>query len=146
MRLSDEPDYLFAVPAAAIGDYAGARISLLRLIERARQEPPEDSPLGYLLQVLGSVEACAGNAAGGHALHREAIDLDPASPLPHLLYAKSLLEAFKLPEEARAQLAKAEALFGSTLNRDDPDQPTGWYKEQVHELEARLGSGRRSKA
>lgn len=142
MRLSDEPDYLFAVPAAAAGDYAGARTSLLRLIGRARQERAEDSHLGYLLQVLGSVEARAGNAAEGHALHREAIDLDSASPLPRLLYAKSLLEAFKLPEEAKAQLAKAEAIFGSMLNRDDSDEPIAWYEEQFHELGARLGAKR----
>lgn len=142
MRLSDEPDFLFAIPAAVAGDFSGARTSLLRLIARARQEQNQDGHLGYLLQVLGGVEARAGNAVEGHALHQEAISLDLGSPLPRLLYAKSLLEAFKLPEEAKAQLAKAEAIFESVPKRDDPDEPIAWYEEQFRELGARLGMRR----
>src|SRR5438093_9463178 len=83
MRLSDQPEYRVAIPAAMSGDYSTARDNLNVLIWRARGENDVQT-LGHLLQVLGDVEARTGNEEFGHALHMEAVGLDADSPLPLL--------------------------------------------------------------
>ena len=84
MRLSDQPEYLTAIPAALNGDYVTARSNLLPLLSRARAEG-DTATICYLLQTMGDIEARSGNQDRGHKLHLEAVALDPKSPLPILL-------------------------------------------------------------
>jgi hypothetical protein len=133
MRLSDQPEYQAAVPAALSGDHATARSNLEVLIARARAEKDVHS-LGQLLQILGDVEARTGNAELGHKLHMEAVQLDADSPYPLLRYAQGLLDAFKRADLAKARLADAEAMLNSKPNLAEDELPRSWYQSEFERL------------
>jgi predicted Zn-dependent protease len=134
MRLSDEPQYLAAVPAAYNGDFETARINLKALISRARIEG-DTLTAGYLLQVLGDVEARANNTEVAHSLHQEALSLDAGNPLPLLLYAKGLLRAFRRPDLALSRLVEVQALIESGRWKPGEDEPNReWYEREISDL------------
>jgi hypothetical protein len=133
MRLSDQPEYRAAIPAAMRGDYTTARSSLQLLISRARDEKDVQT-LGHLLQTLGDVEARAGNHELGHKLHMEAVQLDPDSPYPLLRYAQGLLDAFKRADLAKARLADAEAMLDSNPSLATEELPRSWYQSEFDRL------------
>ena len=133
MRLSDQPEYRVAIPAAMSGDYATARSNLEMLISRARSE--KDGPsLGQLLQTLGDVEARCGNEELGHKLHMEAVQLDAKSPYPLLRYAQGLLDAFKRADLAKARLADAEAMLNLKTSLAPDELPRTWYQSEFERL------------
>src|SRR5687768_4263473 len=133
MRLSDQPEYRVAIPAAMSGDYPTARSNLQVLITRARTEKDVHS-LGHLLQILGDVEARAGNEEQGHKLHMEAVQLDANSPYPLLRYAQGLLDAFKRADLAKVRLAEAEAMLNSNPNLAAEELPRRWYQSEFERL------------
>ena len=134
MRLSDQPEYRVAIPASHSGDFATARANLETLVSRARSEG-DIQTASYLLQVLGDVEARAGNIELAHSLHKEGLALDPGSPLPLLHYAKGLLRAFKRPDLALSRLAEAEALLTSGNWRPgESEMSRDWYETEFNEL------------
>jgi len=91
------------------------------------------------MQTLANVEAKAGNPELAHALHKQAIGLDPSSPLPLLMYAKGLLTAFHSPKWAEAYLAQAEKLLNSTgwVPHDD-ELSREWYLREFDELRGKI--------
>jgi hypothetical protein len=138
MKLSEQPEYRIAIPAAAIGDYATARTNLETLVARAEAQGDE-TIAGYLLQKLGNVEASAGNFELGHALHKRAIDLDPSSPSPVLLYARGLAREFRQPAQALAHLATVEAWVSSPNWTPQEDEfGREWYMHECQELRASI--------
>jgi len=137
MRLSDQPEYRVAIPAAMSGDYSTARDNLNVLIWRARGENDVHT-LGHLLQVLGDVEARTGNEEFGHALHMEAVRLDADSPLPLLRYAQGLLEAFRRADLAKERLADAEAMLNSKRALGTDELPRSWYQAEFERLRKEL--------
>jgi len=133
MRLSDQPEYKAAIPAALDGDFATARYNLRALMARADAEGDKASA-GYLRHILGDIEAKAGNPTLGHSLHLEAIALDPQSPLSLLLYAQGLLRAFREPDLAKARLTEAKTLLGTSPPSDSNELPPEWYEKEFDEL------------
>src|SRR6267142_3303294 len=117
MKLSEQREYLIAIPAKVRGDYQTARSNLEALISRLRIEP--GTPwLGFILQTLGDVEALDGRLEEGHRLHQEAVALDPGSPMPLLHYAEGLLRAFARPDLAKLRLSEAEAKLADSSWRE----------------------------
>lgn len=138
MRLSDQAEYLIAIPAMVAGDHARARSNLATLLVRAEADG-DLCAVGYLLQTLGNIEAKDGNLAAGHALHQRAINLDPKSPLPLLEYAKGLFRVFECSSLAEEQLARAEALLSSTSWIPEEDEPSReWYQKELDELRDKM--------
>ena len=133
MRLSDQPEYRVAIPAAVSGDYATARSNLEVLILRARAEN-DGFVLGHLLQTLGDVEARCGNEELGHKLHMEAVQLDAESPYPLLRYAQGLLGAFRRADLAKARLADAEAMLNSKSSLGADELSRTWYQSEFERL------------
>jgi hypothetical protein len=132
MRLSDQSEYIAAKVAEGKGDLSGARRYLQAVLERARSKGDGWNVIA-LLQQLGDIEAKAGNLESAHSLHIEAIGLDRSSPLPVLLYAKSLLSVFQRPDLARSRAADAEALLASFESSED-EMPRDWYEREIHAL------------
>jgi predicted Zn-dependent protease len=129
VELSKQAEYRIAIPAAVDGDYATARVNLEILLARCADES-DLGTRGYLLQVLGNIEARDGKIQRGHELHQAALRLDPDSPLPQLLYAKGLLRAFGDPAGAQARLVTLE----SHLAENPPDEEgmgAAWYREEI---------------
>ena len=123
MKLSEQPEYLVAIPAALSRDFSTARKNLQILLSRAKGEK-DTQTTGYLLQVLGDVEAEADNIEVAHSLHEEALSLDPGNPRPQLLYAKGLLRAFRRPDLALRRLTEVETLISSGRWEPDEDEPS----------------------
>ena len=132
MRLSDQREYLDATVATTEGNFEVARVKWKTLLARARAESDTFNVVG-LLQRLGDVEAEAANFDLAHSLHMEALQLDPSSPLPVLLYAKSLLHIFRRPDLARSRVADAQALLAS-LKPSEDELPKSWYEKEIHAL------------
>ncbi len=138
MKLSEQPEYLAAIPAAYSGDFDTARRYLLLLLSRAEDEA-DHKTTGYILQVVGDIEARAGNYAHGHILHERAIALDPISPLPLLLYAKGLYSAFHEPAQAVLRIEQVESLISSSVWTPCDDEPDrNWYQQECRKLRASI--------
>lgn len=143
MKLSEQPEYLVAIPAAASKDFSTARKNLQILLSRARGEK-DSQTTGYLLQALGDVEAEAGNVEIAHSLHEEALSRDSGNPLPLLLYAKGLLRAFRRPDLALKRVAEIESLMSSgrwTPGKDEPSRE--WYQAELTTLRQEIQSHKR---
>ena len=138
MRLSDEPEYRLVIPAILDGDFTTARANLKTLISRAQAEG-DTLTTGYLLQVLGDMEAHAGDTKMAHSLHEQALAMDPNNPLPLLLYAQGLLRAFHQPDLARSRLAEAEVLVKSGCWKPGKDEPSReWYEREFKNLRSEI--------
>ena len=134
MRLSDQREYLTAIPAAADGDFATARANLATLIERGRVEHA-DEQVAYLTHVLADVEARAGNLDRCHFLHASAIEMFPDVPLSYIHYATTLIRRLGERERAFDELMKAERLLGTERWRmTGDDLPEHWYREEIEKL------------
>ena len=132
MRLSDQPEYLAAVPAIADGDYDTGRRNLERLLVTCR-ERADVATTGFVLQLLGDLEARSGNFDKGRAFYEEAVRLDSASPLPLLLYAKSLATLFADRDLALLRLAEAEQIFNAATWRPIEDGlDREWYQRECN--------------
>ena len=128
MRLSEQPEYLTAIPAALNGDFETARASLKSLIARAREQQALEQ-VAYLTHVLADVEVRAGDQKQFHSLHASAIAMFPDVPLEYIHYATGLLKHLGDRPGALAQLAKAEQLLGTqrwTATGDDLSER--WYR------------------
>jgi predicted Zn-dependent protease len=132
IRLSEFPEYLAAIPAAAEGDFASARSNLEILLAKVEAKcEPED--LAYLLQLLGDIEARAGNLETAFSLQERALIADSSSPLTLLLCAKSLLGSFQRPDLALARLSQAESLLASDKwSPTEHDMSRQWYEREIH--------------
>ena len=134
MRLSEQPEYLIAIPAAVEGDYETARRNLDILINRGREQQAT-LQVAYLLHVRGDVEARAGNAAECHSLHSAAIEMFPDIPLGYIQYATGLLKHLHDRDGALGQLERAESVLGTERWRaSDDDLPRHWYEEEIRKL------------
>ena len=134
MRLSEQPEYLTAIPAAVDGDYDTARRNLETLIRRGREQQATEQ-VAYLLHVLADVEARAGNAAECHSLHSSAIEMFPDIPLSYIHYATGLLRHLRDRAGALAQLERAESLLGTERWRASGDDlPRHRYEEEIRKL------------
>lgn len=104
------------------------------LIARMRKE--EDNLItGYLLQTLGDMEAKDGNIEVAHSLHLDAINLDPNTPLPHLLYATGLIRAFNRPELALIKIQEIRSLLDSEAWQPNVNEPSlAWYINELDSL------------
>jgi len=138
MKLSDQEEYLIAIPAAVAGDYASARQNLQILIKRALDE--EDTITAcHLLQTLGDVEVGAGNAEIAHALHEQALGIDRDSIYPLFTYAKSLFRIFRRPDLALLRLNELEELLTSgRWEPSDNDMSREWYERNMAYLRQQL--------
>src|SRR3954471_22450346 len=103
MRLSEQPEYLIAIPAAVDGDYVTARRNLDILIKRGREQQAA-LEVAYLLHVRGDVEARVGNVTECHSLHSSAIGMFPDIPLGYIQYASGLLKHLRDRAGALKQL------------------------------------------
>lgn len=140
MRLSDQPEYLNAVLASVDGHFSTARENFEVLIARAEIE--EDLPtLSFLLQLLGNVEAKAGDPELGHQYHKRALTLGMDIPFIYLQYAKGLLNSFGRDDLATLQLTAAEDFLNSTrwLAGED-DLPREWYEQEIANVRAEIRS------
>jgi predicted Zn-dependent protease len=138
VRLSDQPEYLTAIPAFASRDYGTARDNLNVLITRLRSGG-EPSEIAFLLHILGDVEAESGHPDKGHALHQEAISLDEGHPSGHISYAKGLLRSFNQRDRALDQLRKAEEIVRSTAwVPDEDDLPRTYYEKEIAEIRGEI--------
>jgi predicted Zn-dependent protease len=134
MRLSEQPEYLIAIPAVVDGDYETARRNLDILLERGREQQATEQ-VAYLLHVLGDVEARAGNVAECHSLHSSAIEMFPDIPLSYIHYATGLLKHLRDRVGALGQLERAESLLGTERWRASGDDlPRHWYEEEIQKL------------
>jgi predicted Zn-dependent protease len=131
IRLSEFPEYLAAIPAAADGEFASARSNLGILLTKVESKcEPEE--LAYLLQLLGDVEARAGNLEAAFSLQERALAADSSSPLTLLLCAKSLLGSFQRPDLALAKLHQAELLLASDKwSPTENDMSRQWYEQEI---------------
>jgi len=138
MRLSDQPEYLAAIPAMYEGDYVTARRNLRAVLSRAEAEA-DTLTASYLLQLLGDTEARSGDKALAHTLHGKALSLDPVNPHSLLIYARSLFSAFREPALAQLRIAEVESLIQSPTwvpDGDDPDR--AWYQQECKKLRASI--------
>ena len=134
IRLSDQPEYLRAIPAFASRDYDTARQDLNVLIARVRNSG-EPSEVAFLLHILGDVEAESGHPEKGHMLHQEAISLDEGHPSAYISYAKGLLRSFIEPDLALDQLRRAEEIVQSAnwVPAAD-DLPRMYYANEIADI------------
>jgi predicted Zn-dependent protease len=138
MKLSEQPEYLLAIPAAVIGDYPTARQNLRILITRAEDER-DTITLCYLLQRLGDIEAKTGNPELGHSLHKQAIDIDSGSPFSLFTYANSLFDVFKSPDLALASLNELEKMLNSgQWKPDEHDLSKEWYEKNIIDVRYKI--------
>jgi tetratricopeptide (TPR) repeat protein len=133
MKLSEQPEYLVAIPAATRRDFSAARENLEVLLNRAEAEG-DIGTLGYLLQTLGDVEAHSGNHQRAIELHQKAISLDPNSPLPYLFYARGLFRAFGDPDASLVALSKAENILATVWQDDENELPRSYYEREFQSL------------
>jgi hypothetical protein len=139
MRLSEQPEYLIAIPAAVDGDYETARRNLKTVIERAREQQATEQ-VAYLLHVLANVEARAGNVTGCHSLHTTAIEMFPDIPLGYIHYATGLLRHLRDRAGALDQLERAESLLGTERWRASGDDlPKHWYEDEIRNMRSEAG-------
>jgi predicted Zn-dependent protease len=137
VRLSQYPEYLAAIPAAASGDFASARSSLEALLAKIGAQAEPES-LAYVLQLLAGVEAQAGNTEKALSLHEHALSVDSTNPLTLLNCAKSLLGHLNQPALALARLQSAESLLASGAWRpDEHDMPRQWYEREIQSVRAK---------
>jgi hypothetical protein len=141
MRLSDQPEYLVAVPAAVEGDLSTARENLNIVLRRARGEG-DTLTVGLLLQLLGDVEARDGNISLAHSLHEEAIALNPHTPICLFYYARGLVRAFRKPELALIRLTEVEAFLESDRwnPKEEDELPKLWYEREIEALRQEIAS------
>jgi len=131
VRLSEFPEYLAAVPAAAAGDFASARSSLESLFAKIESHASTEQA-AFVLQLLADVEAQSGNAEKALSLHERAIAFDAVNPLTRLNCAKSLLGPLKKPALALAHLQEAEVLLSSNAWRpSEHDMSRQWYEREI---------------
>ncbi len=137
MKLSEQPEYLVAIPAEMRKDFSVARESLEALISRTEVEG-DVLTLGSLLQTLGDVEAQAGNIQRATELHKRAISLDPHSPLPYLLYAKGLFRAFGNPNASLIALGEAENILATEWQGGEDELPKIYYEMEFQILKDKI--------
>ena len=134
MLLSSHQEYRTAVLATADGDLDTAR-SNFELLAQIAEDEGDTVRLSYILQMLGDVEARAGNLDIGHAYHRRAVGLCPNIPLVLLHYANGLRSAFNSPGLASDQINAAERLLNSKDWDTDADNISrSWYTRRIAEL------------
>ncbi len=139
MKLSEQPEYLVAIPAAARKDYAVARENLETLLYRAEAEGDVRS-LGFLLQTLGDVEAYSGDQQRATELHQKAIALDPRSPLPYLFYAQGLFRAFGNSKASLGMLSEAERILATVWRDDENELPKSYYEREFQNLKNEIAN------
>ncbi len=143
MLLSEESDWLTAIPAASNGELELAHQCLERLILKAQVSNDTDY-LGYIYQTLGDIEARMGNIDRASILHEHAIALDPDSPLPYLFYAQGLWKAFGNVSSSLTMIEKAnEVLNNAKWTETDEELPRTWYMEEFEKLRNQVLSNER---
>ena len=143
MLLSEESDWLTAIPAAVNGELELAKVCLERLISKAHKTN-DSNRLGYIYQTLGDIEARLGNIDRASTLHEQAIALDPHSPLPYLFYAQGLWKAFNNTSSSLAMIEKAhEVLSNPRWTETDNELPRSWYLEEFEILRKEVLSNER---
>jgi len=131
VNLSEFPEYLAAVPAAAAGDLASARSSFALLFARIEAEAGSEQ-LAFVLLLMADVEAQAGNAEKALSLHERALAIDNSNPLTRLNCAKSLLGRLNNSALALTRLQEAESLLASSAwHPNGQDMPRQWYEQQI---------------
>jgi predicted Zn-dependent protease len=132
VSLSQFPEYLAAIPAAAAGDFASARSSFESLLAKIESHAsPEQA--AFVLQLLADVEAQSGNTEKSLSLHERAIAIDPSNPLTRLNCAKSLINVLKCPALALVRVQEAESLLASdTWQSTEDDMSRQWYEHEIH--------------
>ena len=109
-RLDHLPCYLRAIFAVADHDLDAARAAIRECLAECRTAGATDD-LSSMLQMLGGVEAEAGNRAAFERHYAEAIALEPNSPLPRLFFAHALFHSFKDASAARRELAQTDLVL-----------------------------------
>jgi len=136
VRLSQYPEYLAAIPAAASGDFAAARSNLDALLVRIEAHADAEH-LAYVVQLMADVEAQAGNIEKALTLHERALAIDGSSPLARLNCAKSLVSRLNLPALALERLHEAETLLASShWQPSEHDMSRQWYEREIQSVRA----------
>ena len=136
VRLSQYPEYLAAIPAAAAGDFVSARSNLEALLAKIEAQA-DPQHLAYVVQLIADVEAQTGNAGKALALHERALAIDATSPLTRLKCAKSLVSHLGRPELALVRLREAESLLASDQwQPSEDDMPRQWYEREIQSVRA----------
>ena len=138
MKLSEQPEYLVAIPAKLEGNFTLARKNLQVLVARA-EDQGDIRALGYLLQTLGDCEAHDGNHQRGAELHQKAISLDPNSPMPYLFYAQGLFRAFGNRDASLAMLSEAEQVLAMS-QCDEDEMPKSYYEREFQILKDEISN------
>jgi predicted Zn-dependent protease len=133
-----------AVMAAGDRRFDVARAAFCECIAVCRNEN-DNSHLGLLLQMLGDMEAEAGDAEAFTRCHTQALALDPQSPLPRLFYARSLLRHLKDPCAASAEVFSAEALLAASNFPCDDELPFAYYEREIATLRADITAAQSTK-
>jgi len=142
IRLSDLPSYKTAVFAADEGQFDVARDSYRKCIATCRTAGAIGH-LALLLQMLGDMEAEAGNLTEFERCHAEAISVDPKSPLPRFFYARSLFRHLRNAAAAEAELGRVESMLAaSNFPCDDEELPLSYYEREIHDLRAEIGNAK----
>jgi predicted Zn-dependent protease len=131
VKLSEFPEYLAAVPAAASGDFASARSAFQSLLAKIESHANSEQ-LAFVLQLLADVEAQAGNAEKALSLHERAVAIDSFNPFTRLNCAKSLLARLNNSALALTRLHEAESLLAShTWQPGEEDMSRQWYEREI---------------
>jgi len=138
MRLSEQPEYLEAIPAKIQGNYNVARENLEALLLKTERMGDRETG-SYLMQVLGDVEALAGNRAKAEALHLDGIRMFPTIPFGYLKFAKCLWHHLRDGESALKQISVAEnVLKSSEWQTSGDDLPREWYELEFSTLRSAI--------
>jgi len=138
MKLSEQKEYLEAIPDAERGDYTSAINKLESLITKAKYEGDIDSE-AYLCQVLGNIEAKAGNIDVAMSLHNKALTLRPNNPLEYLIFSKGLYYSFNNSDLALNKLEKLRDLLNSGNWVNGENEPSHeWYYREIEKLETEI--------
>ena len=140
VRLSELPSYKTAVVAGIDHNFDVARAAYRECINICRAARDAGS-LALLLQMLGDMEAEAGNLNEFERCHAEAIALDPRSRLPRFFYARSLFRYLKHVKAAEAELGRVESMLAtSNFPCDDGELPLSYYEREIGQLRAEIAN------
>ena len=140
VRLSDLSSYKTAVVATGDRKFDVARAAYRECITVCRTAG-DASSLGLLLQMLGDMEAEAGNLSDFERCHAEAIALDPRSPLPRFFYARSLFRYVKDVSAAEGELGRVESMLAaSNFPCDREELPLSYYESEIRNLRAEIAN------
>jgi hypothetical protein len=138
LELSKSAEYRDGMWAFVHSDFDRAR-ELFLLCLAACGSNSEDARW-TIMRALADVEHASGNRDTGAAYFAELIGLDPTSPLPRLMFAKSLLCYAKDRCAAVEQLTIAESLLSApTYPADDQELPRVYYEDEFARFRAEIG-------